>query len=206
MVRNPVRVQRHDDGRVPAGLAEQVRSIYVASFPEQERAPFVSLMRDVEQGDRAIWLTEPLQGFALTVDLETSSGDVLLEYLAVASQDRNAGLGSALIGALLRDVSSPIVLEVEEPEAAADPFASRRVDFYARHGAVELPHSRGYCAPNLVTEGALPMQLWDLAPERRARCPGRDDVQHLVAQIWRKSYGLTPTDDRVAAVLRSLSS
>lgn len=206
MVHNVVGAQRHEDGRMSARHAEHLNSIYMASFPEEERAPFDSLLRDVEHGVRSMWLTEALEGFAVTVPLETSNGDVLLEYLAVAAEHRNAGLGSDLIGALLRDVSSPIVFEVEDPDVSADPFAARRLNFYSRLGAVELSHSHGYCAPNLVTAAAVPMQLWDLAPQRRPRPLSPEDVKHLVAQIWTKSYGLPPTDERVATVLRSLSS
>lgn len=62
---------------------------------------------------------------------------LLLDYLCVTRTRRDAGLGSYILQALLRQYpDSVVIVETEAPEHAPDPdMAARRMGFYLRNGA-----------------------------------------------------------------------
>ena len=120
---------------------EQLRTIYdrdlKAAFPAAELKP----LKDMEKmwaegwyrpwclfdgddivGECFLWLGHP--------------GWALLDYLCVASDCRNGGLGSAILGKLREREEGTVVFgESEAPEHAPDPaMAERRLGFYARNG------------------------------------------------------------------------
>lgn len=198
-------VRRYEASAPPPQTLADIQGVYEASFPPEERTPFAQIPAEIRAGRRSLWVTEPFRGFALTTDLMAPEGDVLLDYVAVAAAHRNRGVGPLLLRALLADVAAPILLEIEDPDTSSDPFAARRLDFYRRQGAAPLAHSHGYAMPNLVTGELLPMNLWELAPDRRTAPPSLPDAQRLVTLIWVNGYRLPPTDERLRVVLDSMS-
>jgi len=99
---------------VRARTAREVRLIYEASFPPEQRVPFVALMNSVASGERTLWLSEGNHGFALTKGLETTGHEVLLEYLAVKPEWRSRGVGSLLLHDVYAGGGRPLVFEVED--------------------------------------------------------------------------------------------
>ena len=91
-----------------------------------------------------LYAGEELLGYAFFVRLETGGGcDCLFDYLAVAEEYRDQGLGSRFLRQLSGCVPEArcIVGEVEDPEAARDPEdrrqRERRVRFYLRAGYLD---------------------------------------------------------------------
>lgn len=108
------------------------------SFPAAELKPFRAIEEmwrdgwyrpwclfdgDEMVGEGLLWLGHP--------------GWVLLDYLCVAPEHRNAGYGSVIIEKLLERESNAVMLaESEIPELAPDvALATRRLNFYARSHA-----------------------------------------------------------------------
>ena len=73
-------------------------------------------------------------------------GAALLWYLAVASHQRNRGLGGAIYQEIIRRIDlakcAVLIMEVEIPDLCHTPetrqYATRRISFYRRQGALRL--------------------------------------------------------------------
>lgn len=155
--------------RIPT--LEQLRTVYDrdlrASFPAAELKP----LRNIEEmwaagryrpwclfdgddiaGEAFLWLGHP--------------GWALLDYLCVASDRRNGGLGSVILEKLRETEGDTVIFgESEIPRYAPDPaMAERRLGFYARSGAwtagydtemFGVPYKTLYWAAGDVDEAAL---------------------------------------------------
>lgn len=189
---------------LPPDVLAAVGQLYEASFPPEERTPFTELQNGVATGLRRLWLEDSALAFAVTTSLHTDDDDLLLEYIAVDAAHRSKGIGQSMIRDLLDQHVGPIVLEVEEPAVSSDPYAARRIEFYERLGARQIPFSDTYKMPDLNGDGVLPMRLLDMAPERRAQAWRPEMVRDLVTHIWTDAYTLDPQDGRLRAVLQSI--
>jgi GNAT superfamily N-acetyltransferase len=179
-----------------------VRLIYEASFPPEQRVPFVALMNSVASGERTLWLSEGNHGFALTKGLETTGHEVLLEYLAVKPEWRSRGVGSLLLHDVYAGGSRPLVFEVEDPATVAGVDPVRRVAFYERNGAAPLP-TQGYRGPSMTGPGTFAMLLFALPGDYGAELTG-SRLDELITRIWVESYGRRPGDPDLATVLKGL--
>ena len=94
------------------------------------------------------------------------SGWALLDYLCVAADRRNGGLGSVILEKLRETEGDTVIFgESEIPRYAPDPaMAERRLGFYARNGArtavydtemFGVPYKTLYWAEGDVDEAAL---------------------------------------------------
>jgi GNAT superfamily N-acetyltransferase len=188
---------------IPVTTAKRVRSVYESSFPPEQRRPFETLLREVEEGTRTLWLAERVRGFALTVDLKTIENDVYLDYLAVDSTWRSRGIGSRLLHDVHAMVDRPLIFEVERPESSPCVEGERRVAFYHRNGASELRCS-GYLSPSITGDGAFPMMLFAM-PQRRASLAAGFRLEQLISEIWVEIYGRDPRDPTLLRILGTLS-
>lgn len=93
-------------------------------------------------------------------------GWALLDYLCVAAERRNQGLGAVMLSELRRTEPETVVIgESEAPEHAPDPLlAERRLGFYARNGCRTAGYDTDifgvhyktlYLAPGPVEDRAL---------------------------------------------------
>lgn len=140
---------------------EEVSQIYHASFPPSERAAWA------ERVDSGSWFVAETEGRVVGLALVRSlscPGIYLLEYMAVAEETRNQGIGSLLFRQTMRLLSRRegargVLIEVE-PEAQGSEQERRRIAFYSRNGAQEVPAVDGYCMPDLADESKrVPMKL-----------------------------------------------
>lgn len=140
---------------------EEIRELYEAAFPPQERRPWPALMRllgsEPRFGLRELVADDGSFAGFVTV-WQMPEGFSYVEHLAVVPLLRGLGIGS---GALASLGSGPVVLEVELP---LTPEARRRIGFYQRHGFtvgkadyVQPPYASGLPSVPmyLLTRGAV---------------------------------------------------
>ncbi len=121
-----------------AELALAYRRDLQASFPVSELPPLRAIRALIRAGTYRPWCLfdgEELAGEAFV--FEPEPGFALFDYLCVAKERRNGGLGSLLIEKLLETERGNIVFgESEIPAYAPDKeLAERRLAFYERNGA-----------------------------------------------------------------------
>jgi GNAT superfamily N-acetyltransferase len=204
--------------RLDPGAAQRFAEIYEQSFPPSERDDTAHLLASIAAGKRLCYVAARdgvLVGLAVVFGLDDDLSVALLEYMAVAPQERNAGIGGALITHLRRSLGSDLgalgmVLEVELPaEAEGEERAlrERRVGFYMRHGASTVECAPRYRTPNFEREDeTVPFTLlWvPLSDEAPAELVG-SHLRRSVEAILTESYGLGVDDPLVREVVDDLA-
>lgn len=125
--------------RIPT--PEQLRTVYDrdlrAAFPAAELKPLVNMERMWSEGWYRPWCLFDGNDIAGEAFLWLGRpGWALLDYLCVASDRRNGGLGAVILEKLREAESDTVIFgESEDPADAPDPaMAERRLGFYARNG------------------------------------------------------------------------
>jgi GNAT superfamily N-acetyltransferase len=200
----------------------QLYAIYAASIAarEQKRESWIAAMIDAPE--YRVWVAKAggvVRGFSILF-VPAAGGFALLEYMAVAPDQRNHGLGAELFrqtmkAAVLPDARSlPVLLEVDsDREAASDrALRTRRERFYRRLGCLRLAGLR-YLMP-LPGEGSPPemdLLIYQAVPPGR-RAPSevprgavpRSEVKRWLETIYREVYHCPPDDPRLAQMVSSL--
>ncbi len=187
-------------------LLDQLRSIYLDSFPPSERDDFQNVVARIVDGSRWLSTVEQageLLSFAIVVPLADTHVHYL-EYIATAEKARGKGVGSVLLKfvcAHLRSLGhiTGLLLEVESERAGPEEerlLRRRRVEFYKRHGAVPVDAAPAYRAPNMAGEGAIPFRLMWIPVEIPATPLSGELLRQCIVSIYRQSYG-RPGDDRL---------
>jgi GNAT superfamily N-acetyltransferase len=203
--------------RFDPGAAARFAEIYELSFPPEERGGTAELLAGIAAGERLCYIAArggKLIGFAVVFVLDDVSV-ALLEFMAVASQERNNGVGGALFmhlrANLLADAGTPgMVFEVELPEEVDGyerTLRERRIGFYLRNGASVVDCAPRYRTPNLAGEDEpVPFKLmWvPLADEAPAELAG-SFLRRCVETILTESYELSPNDPLVLEVVDGLA-
>lgn len=153
-----------------------VENLYIESFPLSERRP-VETMLDFYKNDPLFVISvieedKLLVGFLTYWDL----GDfIFAEHFAVSPEARNGGYGRRAMD-LFKEVSKPIVLEVELPTTI---LSERRIGFYQRIG-YKLWNQIQYQQPAYHEgDNAIPMKLMSY---------GDIDVEKNLFEIRSKIY------------------
>ena len=102
-----------------------------------------------------------------------------VEHLAVNPAYRNGGLGSIILGEVIRELGKMICLEVELPETE---MAARRIGFYKRNGFYlnEYP----YIQPALA-EGQEPVPLFVMPTERAG---SEEEFMEIKELLYKEVY------------------
>lgn len=130
-------------------------------FPKAELKPLKALQSLTAQGLYQSYGLFDAGGGLMAYALYWSAGDdhpyVMLDYFAVLPHLRNSGVGSALLGDMLRRFcvnSRGVFGEVEVPNSgdeATDALRRRRLDFYARAGLRRMGYTtKIFTVPFLV--------------------------------------------------------
>jgi GNAT superfamily N-acetyltransferase len=195
----------------------QLYAIYAASIAarEQKRESWIAAMIDAP--DYRVWVAKAgglVRGFSILFVPE-AEGFALLEYMAVAPDQRNHGLGAELFRRTVERAETPegrplpMLLEVDsDREDASDrAMRTRRERFYRRLGCLRIAGLR-YLMP-LAGQGAPPeMDLFVYPAEphgdlARSEVP-RSQVKQWLESIYRDVYHCPPDDPRLAQMLAGL--
>jgi ribosomal protein S18 acetylase RimI-like enzyme len=199
------------------GVADRVAGIYEASFPPSERGDTAELVASIAAGERLCYVARDdgaVIGFAVVFGLD-GLGVALLEYLAVDPEQRNAGVGGAILTHLRSHLEADggvagILLEVEPPaEAEGDErtLRERRIGFYLRHGATVVDCAPRYRTPSLEREDETVSYtlLWvPLAANAPTELNGRR-LRRCIEAILTESYELPRDDPLVREVIDELA-
>lgn len=158
------------DPLAPGQLTPQVRDrlerIYRASFPPSERQ-HPDRVFDLSGGRQLLVARDRDDDEIFGLASIVTCGDAaLLDYLAVAPDARNGGVGGVLLDQSLdlleRQGLRMAFMELEPPGSpGASPFAERRVDFYQRHGCERVDWVPGFWIPSFSdATQRLPMLLY----------------------------------------------
>ena len=175
-------------------------ALYGESMPVEEREPRRVIVASVAAGDavvaRARHGATRTVGFAVTHLLKQPPAAFLV-YLAVAEQERGAGIGGRLFeyawGTAERVAASRgsellgVTWEIDDPERAPNSAERehrvRRRNFFARLGGAPL--AVAYLQPPVNGPAPVPMRLmWRAKPGRAS-----PDVRALVRAIYFEKYG-----------------
>ena len=195
----------------------QLYAIYAASIAarEQKRESWLAAM--VDAPDYRVWVAKAgglVQGFSILF-VPAAGGFALLEYMAVAPDQRSHGLGAELFRQTMKAAVTPegrplpVLLEVDsDREACSDrALRTRRERFYRRLGCLRIAGLR-YLMP-LAGEGAPPeMDLLIYAAEPLGSLArdgvARSYVKRWLETIYRDVYHCSPDDPRLAQMVASL--
>ncbi|MEG1585392.1 MAG: GNAT family N-acetyltransferase [Bacteroidales bacterium] len=119
-------------------LMQLVETIYIDSFPVEERRPFLKLYKLLTDNSffrmYIIRKNGDAIGFITTWNFDNC---VYVEHFALQADKRGGGAGSFALSELSYMNSKPIILEVEHPTTE---MAKRRIFFYERAGFKLWPH------------------------------------------------------------------
>jgi len=200
----------------------QLYGIYAASIVAREQKPEGWIGAMVGAPEYRVWVAKEgglVRGFSIVFH-SVAARFALLEYMAVAPEQRNRGLGRELF---LQSVASavtpqgrklPVLLEIDsDREASSDrAMRTRREQFYRRLGCLRIAGLR-YLMP-LPGEGSSPeMYLMVYAPEPLDGVPGaalplhglpRGEVKRWLEAIYRDVYHCSPDDPRIGQMMGDL--
>ncbi len=183
--------------------------IYLDSHPEGELKPASSLVRMLERPEYFfLVLTRRLSVAAFSISCGFPETDAaLLEYMAVSSQQRGLGIGSALFTQTAHYgpmATRYLLIEVDSDKADSDADGDRvrRKTFYRRLGCREI-EGLSYIMPRVATATPPPMNLLifgDALPASIRKSRVRQWLQFCYVQV----YDALPRDPRIAAMLEPL--
>ena len=198
-----------------APLLNQLRVIYLNSFPPSEREDFQTVIGSITDGSRRLFTVEEfgeLLSFAVVVPLADTDVQYL-EYIATAEQARSKGVGGVLLQFIctyLRSSGSVsgLLLEVQSEQAGPEqerPLRRRRIEFYKRHGASLVDAAPAYRAPNLDGEGTTPFRLMWIPIRSEAPSLSGAMLRQCIVSLYRQSYGRSAGDPLLQSVLDGLT-
>lgn len=194
----PCRLRRVDVGDVDT--LTRIETIYVEAFPESERKPVPFLAEAAGREDYDLYAfgcAEEVSGFAL-VYKSRGAGFALLEYMAVAADRRDRGLGSLLFKELLTELSDRVLLLEIEADSGAEPpelsSSRRRRSFYRRLGCFEI-EGLDYVMPQVAK--ALPPAMALLACGKANVTNEALNLPGWLEEIYDRVYGVRLTPEQL---------
>lgn len=124
-----------------SGYINELRSLYEAAFPEDEKKDFNYMLGLRDEGKLEMLAIDDNGEFAgLIINLLSDSNTVLLDYFAVSPDKRSSGIGGRALELLLdRITGKKLIFEIEmqDDNALNVEDRRRRKSFYLRNGIKE---------------------------------------------------------------------
>jgi GNAT superfamily N-acetyltransferase len=191
---------------------QQLFAIYAASIDPREQKPEAWIRAMVVAPEYRVWLVQHagrVLGFSILF-VPPGKGFALLEYMAVAPDQRGHGFGAELFrktaaqAVTPEGATLPVLLEVDsDREASADrALRTRRLSFYRRLGCRTIA-DLAYVMP-LGGAGPPPeMHLMVYRPGARGPLAVAD-LKRWLETIYQGVYHVAPDDPRIAQMLAPL--
>jgi ribosomal protein S18 acetylase RimI-like enzyme len=181
----------------------QLLELYRGAFPAAERKTDEAFLAMTEREDYLFLLARAVDGIVGFAAVQDLGDDLyLLEYMAVATSQRDQGLGGRMLEHTIATIGplATLLLEVEAAGPDDPPSAPtmRRLRFYFAHGCREVA-GLSYILP-----------LYDNAPVMMSLlvhdglCRSTIDwktLSHWLTRIYRNAYGKGPDDPRLERML-----
>lgn len=152
---------------------DQVKELYLGSFPEEERRPWESIVQLIES-------EAPFFKFVIVREVSDNSvagffsvwlfpQALYIEHLAVKREFRDKGIGSQILTDIIAGAApKPVVVEVEPADTSEE--AEKRIRFYERTGFTALydypyiqpPYAKGLPEVPLLLMTTSPLPDIDL--------------------------------------------
>ena len=186
--------------------------IYSTSIADREQKPEAWICEMVRAPEYNVWVMKDgghVRGLSILF-LPRGETFALLEYMAVAPEQRNHGMGSELFRQSMERVeaaagrSVPVVLEVDSDREVCldEQIRRRRQQFYRRLGCLRLAGLH-YILP-LSGHGPVPeMDLMVYSADPRRRLP-KAELEGWLRTIYREVYHCPADDPRIAQMLRDV--
>ncbi len=182
--------------------------IYVASFPENERRPVVTIGMDIKTGKCRLIVgrMDAKVVFMALIRPIKETPFVRGDYMAIDEEYRSKGIGALFlkdIFAILNDIDFNYFLgEIENPYLDDDEIKGRRIKFYKKIGMKELKDVR-YILPPL--QGTLPTEMVLMVLCRtEEKCLKGEDVSGILKRIFRDIYSRSEEDEILAKILEGM--
>jgi GNAT superfamily N-acetyltransferase len=190
----------------------QLYAIYAASIVAREQKPEGWIRAMIGAPEYRVSVARAgglVRGFSILF-LPASEGFALLEYMAVAQEERNRGLGRELFlrsldFAVNREGGKlPVLLEIDsDREPSSDrAMRTRRERFYRRLGCMRIAGLH-YMMP-LPGEGASPEMDLMVQSAEPLDGLGRRELKRWLQIIYRDVYRCSPDDPRIGQMLQDL--
>jgi len=151
-----------------------------------------------------------VRGFSILF-VPGAGGFALLEYMAVAPDQRNQGLGAELFRRTVKHAVTPgggrlpVLLEIDSAREASSDRAlrARRAHFYRRLGCLRIA-ALHYLMP-LAGEGTpaeMDLLVYSAEPLRSLR---RSELRRWLETVYRDVYHCSPDDPRLARMVADLT-
>lgn len=190
----------------------QLYAIYAASIAAREQKPEGWIADMIGAAEYRVWVAKAggvVRGFSILF-VSAAGGFALLEYMAVAPDRRNQGLGAELFRRTVEHAVTPggrklpVLLEIDsDREASSDrAIRTRREGFYRRLGCLRIAGLH-YLMP-LAGAGSPPeMDLLVNSAEQLGGL-GRSELRRWLETIYRDVYRCSPDDPRLAQMVADL--
>jgi GNAT superfamily N-acetyltransferase len=190
----------------------QLYAIYAASIAAREQKPEGWIAAMIGAAQYRVWVAKAgglVRGFSILF-VPAAGGFALLEYMAVAPDRRNQGLGAELFRRTVEHAVAPggrklpVLLEIDsDREASSDRvIRTRREGFYRRLGCLRIAGLH-YLMP-LAGEGSPPeMDLLVYSAEQLGGL-GWSELRRWLETIYRDVYRCSPDDPRLAQMVADL--
>jgi GNAT superfamily N-acetyltransferase len=109
---------------------KQTETLYLHSFPDNERKPFEMILSNIEKGLIKAWIDVQDEKVCALAFVITGHVYDLLDYLAVSPECQCQGIGSRVLKELDALLNKPLIVEIESTSADPDPLKRRRKKFY----------------------------------------------------------------------------
>lgn len=146
-------------------LLDEVKGVYLESFPEEERRPWDGIKRLIESGAPffkfvIVRSADAVAGFYSTWRFPQTR---YVEHFAVSRSMRGKGIGSEILSEIIAGAGNqPVVVEVE-PEGTS-PEAASRIKFYEKAGFTTLYDFEYIQPPYSKGLPEVPMMLMTTSP------------------------------------------
>jgi ribosomal protein S18 acetylase RimI-like enzyme len=186
--------------------------IYAASIAAREQKPEAWICTMVTAPEYKVWVMKGAGRVKCLSILFMPPAErfALLEYMAVAPEQRNHGVGSELFKQTMKRAVTPegqglpVVLEVDSDreECGDQQMRTRRQEFYRRLGCVRISGLH-YILP-LPGQGSAPeMDLLVYSKEPLRQLP-KTELERWLRTIYRDVYRGSPDDPRIAQMLHDV--